>query len=146
MENLFGETLQIGDDIVNTNVYLKHKKYICIYTSKLNCPGCVDFTEKLNILYNKIKEIDNDILEIVLLSFDINENLYNINYKKMDFAAVPYNNYIQIDRMKKMFKIRQMPLVIVLNNNGEMLNINGNELFINNINNVQDLINKLDTN
>jgi nucleoredoxin len=143
MDKFFNKTLLKQDEIVNTNDYLQNKKNIGIYFSKLNCAPCVEFTKELTEVYNKVKNIDKDLFEVVFISFDIMENLFQINYNKMPFLSLSYLDYIQNDRLKKIFKVNAIPNLIILNNKGEIIIQDGESLVKNNINNIENIINIL---
>jgi len=145
MDKFFDKILLKQNEIINTNDYLYNKKNIGIYFSKLNCEPCVEFTKQLTEVYNKVKFIDNDLFEVVFVSFDIMENLFDINYKKMPFLALPYNNYIQNDILKKMFKVNAIPNLIILNNNCELIIKNGESLIKNNFNDINNFIDILNS-
>ena len=140
MNKIFDEKLLNRDITVNTVDVLKNKKNIGIYFSKLNCDPCVVFTTKLSDIYNKIKDIDNDLLEIIFVSFDIMDQLFDINYNKMPFLALPYSNFIQNDRIKNMFNINAIPTLLILDSDGNLKIKNGELLMKNDIN---IIVNKL---
>jgi nucleoredoxin len=143
MDKYFDNKLLKQGNEISTNEYLNNKKNIGIYFSKLNCEPCVEFTEKLIKVYNDIKKDDENLFEVVFISFDIMEELFNINYEKMPFLALPYDNYIKNDILKKMFEANAIPKLIILNNRGDVKINDGHSLINNNINNIINIINVL---
>ena len=83
------------------------------YFSMHNCPPCREFTPLLVELYNETNEGSKQI-EVVFMSGDQDQNLYNEYFGEMPWLALPFKD----SRMKpaaQHFKVRGLPRLVVLN-------------------------------
>ena len=88
-------------------------KLLMLYFSMHNCPPCREFTPLLVELYNEHNENDK-VIEVVFLSGDQDQNLYNEYFGEMPWLALPFKDA----RMKpaaKQFNVRGLPRLVVLN-------------------------------
>ena len=78
-----------------------------------NCPPCREFTPLLVELYNEHNE-NAKVMEVVFMSGDQDQNLYNEYFGEMPWLALPFKD----SRMKpaaKHFGVRGLPRLVVLN-------------------------------
>ena len=98
-------------------------KIILVYFSMHNCPPCREFTPLLVELYNETNE-HSKVMEVVFMSGDQSQNLYEEYYAEMPWLALPFKDA----RMKpaaKHFGVRGLPRLVVLNaKTGATLNDN----------------------
>ena len=83
------------------------------YFSMHNCPPCREFTPLLVELYNEHNE-NAKVMEVVFMSGDQDQNLYNEYFGEMPWLALPFKD----PRMKpaaKHFGVRGLPRLVVLN-------------------------------
>jgi len=100
-------------------------KIVGIYFSAHWCGPCRQFTPTLATKYTEIKKEHPDF-EIVFLSSDQDKHAFAEYYKNsMPWIALPYEARDLKDRLSKKFKVSGIPALIILDQNGEIINENG---------------------
>lgn len=127
---------------LNTNDCLKNKKIIGLYFSGAYCPSCIKFTPVLKEVYSKIQEINHNF-EIIFISSDKTVDSFNHYLKYMPWVAVPYEKRNIKIKLCNMFDIKMIPQLILIDNNGEIINREGRYYIYNNRNNIYQIINDL---
>ncbi|EGR27060.1 hypothetical protein IMG5_202410 [Ichthyophthirius multifiliis] len=102
---------------------LKTNKVTCLYFSASYCPPCQAFTPLLIDFYNEIN-MEDKVLEIILIPFDITEEEFKTYYKQMPWLAIPLGDE-RIKKFTSYFKIKAIPKLIILKPNGEAAATNG---------------------
>ncbi|KAK1303030.1 putative nucleoredoxin 1 [Acorus calamus] len=97
---------------------------IGLYFSASWCGPCRRFTPNLVEVYNELLSRGN--FEVVLISDDHDEEAFNGYFSKMPWLAMPFSDASDRDRLKKLFKVRGIPsLVIIDGATGKVLTVKG---------------------
>ncbi|KAK1303033.1 putative nucleoredoxin 1 [Acorus calamus] len=110
-----------GDQVKIENL---NGKIIGLYFSASWCGPCRRFTPKLVEVYNELLSKDN--FEVVFISSDRDEEAFNGYFSKMPWLAIPFSDASVRDGLKKLFKVRGIPsLVIIDGATGKVLTEDG---------------------
>ena len=101
-----------GSDEKFLNSDLKDK-YLMLYFSAHWCPPCRAFTPKLSKFYEKLKAQRSDF-ELVFVSSDSDEEKFKEYFDTMSFCALPFEYRDEKAALSKMFKVRGIPMLIIL--------------------------------
>ncbi|KAF8016575.1 hypothetical protein BT93_H1944 [Corymbia citriodora subsp. variegata] len=112
-----------GDPIKVDN--LKEKK-IGLYFSASWCGPCQRFTPTLAEVYNEL--FPRGDLEIIFISADENEESFNGYFSKMPWLAIPFSDSEKRDSLNKLFKVRGIPHLVILDSTGTVSTDSGVEI------------------
>lgn len=107
---------------------LKSNSLIGLYFSGHWCPPCNHFTPQLLNFYNAVNKEKKQI-EIIFISHDEDEIEFQEYYNEMPWAAVPYDFEGRED-ISESFNIVGIPSLIVINNKGKLLDLQGKSSII----------------
>jgi nucleoredoxin len=127
---------------INSKECMKNKKMIGLYFSGSYCPSSIKFTPILNEVYLKIKE-RNPNFEIVFISSDKTIESFNHYLKYMPWVAVPYDQKNIKTKLCNMFEIKTLPQLVLINEQGDIINTEGRYYIYNNRNNISHIIEDL---
>lgn len=143
MNKILDNELLINEStIVNTNEYLSNTKIICLYFSASYCPPCVKFTPILANVYNELKKLNKDI-EIIFISSDKTIESFTRYFNYMPWISIPYQKRNIKSRLCTIFDVQTIPHLVILNNNGDVIDNNARFFIQNNKNNLENIINTL---
>lgn len=145
MEDLLENELLHQDNIIITNNVILNKKIIGLYFSGSYCPPCKKFTPILKDVYLKIKEKNNNF-EIIFISSDKTEDNFKEYYKTMPWLAVPYEKRYIKTKLCSLFGIKTIPRLIILDNESEIIDLDGRKFIENNNNNIDKIMEYYDLN
>ena len=99
-------------------------KVLALYFSKWECAPCQEFTPLLIDVYNEINEENPKMMEVIFLSGDQTQELYDKYMAKMPWIAAPRGDEA-VKNAAKAFNVRGVPRLVMLNaQTGETLNDN----------------------
>lgn len=101
---------------------LKGKK-IGLYFSAAWCGPCQRFTPQLVDIYNELSS--NVGFEVVFVSGDEDEDSFKDYFSKMPWLAVPFTDSETRDRLDEVFKVRGIPNLVMIDDEGKLVNENG---------------------
>lgn len=104
---------------------LKGKK-IGLYFSASWCGPCKRFTPVLVEAYNELA-LKGDF-EIVFVSADEDDESFNGYFSKMPWLAIPFSDSEARDRLDELFKVRGIPHLAILGEDGKVLSDSGVEI------------------
>lgn len=143
MERLIGNKVIDNEfNEINTKNCMQNKKIIALYFSGAYCPSCIKFTPILKEVYSKIKEINHN-LEIVFISSDKTIDSFNHYLKYMPWVAVPYEKRNIKTKLCNMFDIKTIPQLVLINEQGDIINTEGRYYIYNHRNNISKIIEDL---
>lgn len=119
-----------------------NKKIIGLYFSASWCPPCRKFTPILSTFYEDMIEYYDDI-EIIYISSDKTNNEFNEYWEEMTFSALPYIDREKKEELTKLYEVKQIPVLVFINNNGEIITKNGKEIIQNSNGNIEFVRNQL---
>ena len=119
-----------------------NKKIIGLYFSASWCPPCRKFTPILSTFYEDMIEYYDDI-EIIYISSDKTNNEFNEYWEEMTFLALPYIDREKKEELTKLYEVKQIPVLVFINNNGEIITKNGKEIIQNSNGNIEFVRNQL---
>jgi len=122
---LLGDTLQGKDGDVSTATALKGKT-VGIYFSAHWCPPCRGFTPKLAETYTKMKAAGKPF-EIVFASSDRDQGAFDGYFAEMPWLTLPYSDRDRKEALSKKFKVQGIPTLVILDENGETITVDGRE-------------------
>jgi len=120
---LVGPTLKRGTEEVASADALAGK-VVAIYFSAHWCPPCRGFTPKLAEAYKKYQKLGKN-LEIVFVSSDKDQAAFDEYFGEMPWLAVPYSDRARKDALSKKFKVRGIPSLVVLDEDGSTITTDG---------------------
>ncbi|CAM39979.1 tryparedoxin [Leishmania braziliensis MHOM/BR/75/M2904] len=85
-------------------------KTVFFYFSASWCPPCRGFTPLLIEFYEKYHDSKN--LEVILVTWDEEEEGFNGYYAKMPWLAIPFSQRHLVEGLTKAFKVESIPTVI----------------------------------
>nr|ABV72236.1 cytosolic tryparedoxin [Leishmania donovani] len=103
--------LQKQNEMVDTSSL--SGKTVFFYFSASWCPPCRGFTPQLVEFYDKHHVSKN--FEIILASWDEEEEDFNGYYAKMPWLALPFEKRNIVEALTKVFKVESIPTLIGLN-------------------------------
>uniref|UniRef100_A0AAY4AWT0 Nucleoredoxin n=1 Tax=Denticeps clupeoides TaxID=299321 RepID=A0AAY4AWT0_9TELE len=98
--------------------------YIGVYFSAHWCPPCRSLTRVLVESYRKVKESGHKF-EIVFVSADRSEDLFQQYFSEMPWLAVPYADEARRSRLNRLYGIQGIPTLILLDTEGHMITRQG---------------------
>ena len=119
-----------------------NKKIIGLYFSASWCPPCRKFTPIVSTFYEDMIEYYDDI-EIIYISSDKTNNEFNEYWEEMTFLALPYIDREKKEELTKLYEVKQIPVLVFINNNGEIITKNGKEIIQNSNGNIEFVRNQL---
>ena len=96
---------------------------IGLYFSALWCPPCVGFNPLMLDFYKKANN-DKINIEIIFCSLDEDEDDFNQYLQKLPFAAIDYSDP-KLEDLTSAFEIETIPVLIIFDNNGNLIDVNG---------------------
>nr|XP_019710017.1 probable nucleoredoxin 1-2 [Elaeis guineensis] len=112
-----------GDQVRIANL---EGKTIGLYFSASWCPPCRRFTPQLIETYGELSS-EGKGLEVVFVSGDRDEDSFNGYFSKMPWLAIPFSDSKARDQLNKLFKVRGIPHLVILDARGEVVNEEGVE-------------------
>ncbi|XP_042502957.1 probable nucleoredoxin 1 [Macadamia integrifolia] len=109
-----------GDQVKCENLSGKN---IGLYFSASWCGPCRRFTPNLVDVYNEL--CTQGDLEIIFVSADKDENSFNEYFSKMPWLAIPFSDSETRDQLNKLFIVRGIPNLVILDGNGEVVSKSG---------------------
>lgn len=97
--------------------FLKGKK-TGLYFSASWCGPCRRFTPKLVELYNELSSKGD--FEIVFVSADEDNEAFEGYFSKMPWLSVPFSNSEIRDKLDDLFKVRGIPHLVLLDQDGRV--------------------------
>ncbi|PON76441.1 Thioredoxin-like fold containing protein [Parasponia andersonii] len=91
-------------------------KKLCLYFSANWCRPCKAFTPQLIQLYNSLRNGGKE-LEIILVSFDRDDNKFEEHFKCLPWLAVPFDSNLH-RRLSDKFHVDRIPSLIPLSSDG----------------------------
>ncbi|XP_050119098.1 probable nucleoredoxin 1 [Malus sylvestris] len=104
---------------------LKGKK-LGLYFSASWCSPCQQFTPALVEAYNEISP--NGDFEIIFISADEDDESFNGYFSKMPWLAIPFSDSDARDSVDGLFKVRGIPHLVILGEDGKVLSDDGVEI------------------
>ncbi|XP_010651408.1 probable nucleoredoxin 1 [Vitis vinifera] len=104
---------------------LKGKK-IWLYFSASWCGPRRQFTPELVEVYDEFSSKGD--FEIIFVSRDKGDQLFNEYFSKMPWLAIPFSDSDTRDHLKKLFKVRGIPSLAMLDESGKVLSSEGVEI------------------
>ncbi|KAI6694819.1 hypothetical protein NL676_022529 [Syzygium grande] len=101
---------------------LKGKK-IGLYFSASWCGPCQQFTPTLVEVYNEL--FPRGDLEITFISADKDEKSFGGYFSKMPWLAIPFSDSDKRDSLNKLFKVRGIPHLVIIDGTGTILTDSG---------------------
>lgn len=99
-------------------------KNIGLYFSAASCGPCQRFTPQLVQVYNELSSSKAGF-EVVFVSGDEDEESFKDYFSKMPWLAVPFSDSQTRDRLDEVFKVRGIPNLVMIDDEGKMVNENG---------------------
>lgn len=143
MDSILGKELVLQDlSIVDTAIYLKNTKIICLYFSASYCPPCVKFTPILSSIYKELKKRNKEI-EIIFISSDKTIESSNRYFNYMPWVTIPYEKRYIKERLCNIFDVQTIPQLIILNNDGDIVDNSGRFFMQTNKDDIDNIIQTL---
>ncbi|XVE75037.1 hypothetical protein DITRI_Ditri12bG0065200 [Diplodiscus trichospermus] len=101
---------------------LREKK-IGLYFSASWCRPCLRFTPTLVEVYSELSPKGD--FEIIFVSRDENEEIFNAYFSKMPWLAIPYSDSETRSRLDDLFKVTGIPHLVLLDESGKVLTDEG---------------------
>jgi len=99
------------------------KKAVLVYFSAHWCPPCRGFTP---MLANAYKNYSAGDVEVIFVSSDRDESSFANYFGEMPWAAVPFADRAQKEKLSQKFSVSGIPKLIVLNGaDGKVISENG---------------------
>lgn len=133
----------INKDGLQINLKEYNKKIIGLYFSASWCPPCRNFTPILSTFYEDMIDYYDDI-EIIYVSSDKTQNEFNEYWENMTFPALSYCDREKKEELTKLYEVKQIPALVFINDNGELITKDGKNIITNSNGNVEYLRNNLD--
>ncbi|KAK4842012.1 hypothetical protein QYF36_014231 [Acer negundo] len=96
---------------------LKGKK-IGLYFSASWCGPCRRFTPTLVEVYNELSPTSD--FEVIFVSRDKDDTSFNEYFSKMPWLAIPFSDSETRDHLNALFKVRGIPNLVLLDDNGKV--------------------------
>jgi nucleoredoxin len=122
LAELLGSTLVTKDGEGETAALLQGKGAVALYFSAHWCPPCQRFTPMLAGWYEA--DLKAKGLEVVFVSSDREKKAFDEYYGGMPWLALPYESDKKA-LLDKKFKVQGIPTIILLDADGNVLNMNG---------------------
>ncbi|KAL5543730.1 hypothetical protein UlMin_007514 [Ulmus minor] len=95
-------------------------KMLGLYFSASWCRECQKFTPDFIQVYNELTQKAE--LEIIFVSADKNYDSFNKYFSQMPWLAIPFLGSERTKHLKKLFKVWEIPHLVILNENGKIVN------------------------
>ncbi|XP_015957092.1 probable nucleoredoxin 1 [Arachis duranensis] len=102
-------------------------KTILLYFSAHWCPPCRAFLPKLIDAYQKIKEKDNNALEVIFISSDRDQDSFEAFFGGMPWLALPFGDSRKAFLSRK-FKVSGIPKLVAIGSSGRTVTKEAREL------------------
>ena len=132
MKQMLGETLLGKDGEVPTSEALAGKTEVWLYFSAHWCPPCRGYTPQLAHQYSLLIEAGKTV-EIIFVSSDNDEAAFNEYYAKHPWLALPFANRAKKDELINMFQVKGIPMLVLLDAEGNVYNSNGKNTVMNSV-------------
>jgi nucleoredoxin len=137
----------------STEDLLKQKKIIGLYFTASWCRPCREFAPILSTVYRNMSlsmytKSPHDLkmhkeFEIIMISLDKNENEFQQYHLKTPFLALPFERKDILRDLWTMYEIKNIPTLLLLNENGQVLTREGKQLIEENYLNIPVLWERL---
>jgi|UniRef100_K3WGP7 nucleoredoxin len=124
---LLGEQVRTKDGNKPTAEALAGKKVVGLYFSAHWCPPCRGFTPFLSATYEDMVE-EHSEFELVFVSADRDTPSFEEYFAEMPFKALPFENRAQQQALSRKFGVTGIPMLIFLNDKGEVITMDGRML------------------
>lgn len=124
---LVGEQVRTKDGNKPTSEVLAGKKVVGFYFSAHWCPPCRGFTPFLSATYEDMVE-EHPEFELVFVSADRDTASFDEYFAEMPFTAIPFENRAQQAALSRAFNVTGIPMLIFLNDKGEVISMDGRAL------------------
>jgi len=121
---LFGEMLLSKTGNVGTQDALAGVKNVLIYFSAHWCPPCRGFTPQLAKAYRDSSAAGKDTM-VIFVSSDRDQASFDGYYGEMPWHALPFDKHDLKGNLSEKFAIKGIPTLIVLDDKGELVSVNG---------------------
>lgn len=101
-------------------------KTVGLYFTVNSYPPCVEFTEKLVEIYNKLKE-KGESFEVVMIYLDDNEEEFKGGFADMPWLSLPFDDKT-CEKLVRYFELRSIPRLVIIGPDGKTLNPDVSEL------------------
>ena len=91
-----------------------------LYFSASWCPPCIQLTEKLIDIYEKLN-CEKQIFEVIYISSDHNQEDFEKYYSIMPWIAISYEKQQRIKRIIDYYNIRSIPILMLIDDQGNSL-------------------------
>ena len=127
LQKLFGASLvDRRGGTVSTGEALRDCDAIGIYFSAHWCPPCRQFTPYLASTYLELKKRKR--FEIVFASSDKGPDEFESYLNEMPWLAVPYHERGIKEVLSKVYGVRGIPALVIINGNGDLISKDGRTL------------------
>ncbi|XP_042500064.1 probable nucleoredoxin 1 [Macadamia integrifolia] len=109
-----------GEQVKCDNLSGKHRG---LYFSASWCGPCRRFTPNLVDVYNELCPQGN--FEIIFVTADEDEDSFNEYFSKMPWLAIPFSDSETRDKLDKLFMVRGIPYLVILDGNGKVVSQSG---------------------
>ncbi|KAG1710826.1 hypothetical protein DVH05_013551 [Phytophthora capsici] len=133
-----GAKLLTKDGLHDTDNKLAGKKVIGFYFSAILCPPCRQFTPFLSAVYDDMVE-QHPEFELVFISSDRDPSQYNEYFGEMPFLALPFDERTVNQAMGAKFGITGIPTLEFVDNEGEVITLDGRSAVVNSRGDVEKL-------
>lgn len=101
-------------------------KTVGLYFTVTTYPPCVEFTEKLVEIYNKLKE-KGENFEVVMIYLDDSKEEFKEGFAKMPWLSLPFDDKA-CEKLARYFELRTIPRLVIIGPDGKTLNTDVSEL------------------
>ncbi|KAK4485766.1 hypothetical protein RD792_008412 [Penstemon davidsonii] len=116
--------LNNGDKV---NVDSLNGNIVGLYFSASWCGPCPQFTPNLIEVYNELIQLGKN-LEIVFISGDVDNESFDLYFSKMPWHAIPFSDSETREQLDKLFSVKGIPHLVILDENGKLLTDEGVEI------------------
>ncbi|PSS28623.1 Nucleoredoxin like [Actinidia chinensis var. chinensis] len=104
-----------GDQVKISNL---DGKIVGLYFSGSWCGPCRHFTPKLVEVYEELSSKGD--FEVVFISSDRIDEAFDAYFTKMPWLAIPFSDSETRQRLKKLFRVRGIPYLVILDGTGQV--------------------------
>jgi len=124
MAALLGSDVLLTKDGERPTADVLAGKVTMLYFSAHWCPPCRGFTPKLAEYYESYKAAGKNV-EVVFASSDRDQAAFDEYYGEMPWTALPYEARDAKDALSKKFKVKGIPSLIILDEDGSLITADG---------------------
>jgi len=124
MAALLGSEVLVTKDGKRPTAEVLAGKITMLYFSAHWCPPCRGFTPKLAEIYKTYKAAGKNV-EVVFVSSDRDKPSFDEYYDEQPWTALPYEARDAKSALSKKFKVRGIPSLIVLDEDGSIITTDG---------------------